>query len=296
MKNIKEVSIKSSYDNSKQSLYYFIPEVKENERIPLLIALHPWSSNYKDFRVKLYLQECRKRNWALLHPDFRGPNNRPEACASPEAVQDVVDAVEYICRNQNIDKSKIYLVGVSGGGHMVLMMAAKHPELWTAVSAWAPISNLFQWYQETRAAGLKYYKDLEEICEGRPFVSSEINNEYYKRSPLFFLYEAGGLPIDINAGIKDGYEGSVPVSHSLKAFNTLAIANNQYQQRLTEKEIAAITYKQKVPENYLHFSEENVERKHKVLFQEYAHPTRVTIFKGGHEIDIKAALSWLKRW
>ena len=34
-----------------------------------------------------------------IAPDFRGPNIRPEACASKLAIQDVLDAVEYAKKN-----------------------------------------------------------------------------------------------------------------------------------------------------------------------------------------------------
>jgi len=34
-------------------------------------------------------------------------------------------------------------------------------------------------------------------------------------------------------------------------------------------------------------------RKHKVLFRRAAGPARITIFEGGHEMDVQAALDWL---
>ena len=58
-------------------------------------------------------------------------------------------------------------------------------------------------------------------CGGVPGESDSVDAEYYNRSPRHFLKNAR-MPIDINAGIYDGHTGSVPVSHSLKAFNEFA--------------------------------------------------------------------------
>ena len=52
-------------------------------------------------------------------------------------------------------------------------------------------------------------------------------DEYRIRSPLGRLSSAAvaGVPIDLNAGIRDGHVGSVPIGHTLRAFDALAQAN-----------------------------------------------------------------------
>ncbi len=65
-----------------------------------------------------------------------------------------------------IDPQRIYLVGVSGGGHMALLMAGRAPEVWAGVSAWCGISDLAAWHRQTKAAGLSYWQSLEKACGG----------------------------------------------------------------------------------------------------------------------------------
>ena len=60
--------------------------------------------------------------------------------------------------------------------------------------------------------------------------------EYRKRPPLTHLDKAASVSIDINAGITDGHKGSVPISHSLRAFNVLADPGD----RLSDQEIEQV--------------------------------------------------------
>ena len=59
---------------------------------------------------------------------------------------------------------------------------------------------------------------------------------------------AAGLPISIEAGIQDGHKGSVPVSHSLRAFNALAKANGVADVCFSESEINTITQDAVIPD------------------------------------------------
>ena len=83
---------------------------------PLLIALHSWSGDYTQANPA-YGIWCISKGWVLMHPDFRGVNQRPEACGSELAVQDIISAVEYAKMACKIDENRIYLIGASGGGY-----------------------------------------------------------------------------------------------------------------------------------------------------------------------------------
>ena len=78
------------------------------------------------------------------------------------------------------------------------------------------------WHAFCAGKGYRYAKDVEACLGGPPAPEREA--EYRKRSPLFSLAQARGLPIDIQSGIRDGHGGaSVPIDHSLRAFNALAV-------------------------------------------------------------------------
>ncbi|MDH7570598.1 MAG: prolyl oligopeptidase family serine peptidase, partial [Armatimonadota bacterium] len=145
-----EVLVKSSQDGSLQPAFFYSPQ--SGGRVPLVVALHTWSADYRQPECAEYLRTCRRRGWALIHPHFRGPNRRPEACASHLAVHDVLDAVTFACAHAPVEESRVFLVGASGGGHMALVMACRAPRLWRGVSAWVPIVDLAAWYRECRTA------------------------------------------------------------------------------------------------------------------------------------------------
>jgi len=150
------VTITSSKDASaQQALLYVPPEAAPDQKgraAPLLVALHTWSADYT--QCVEYLLQVRQRGWALVAPNFRGPNQRPDACVSSLAIQDVLDAVEHAGKHARVDESRIYLMGYSGGGHMALMMAAAAPRTWAGASAGVPITDLAAWHAENVAAVL----------------------------------------------------------------------------------------------------------------------------------------------
>ena len=288
-----EITIRSSRDGAAQRAILVLSSAAEPA--PLLVHLHSWSADYKSSgETDVALREAQSRGWIFLSPDFRGPNDKPEACASDLAVADVVDAVKHAKSVARVDERRVYLVGGSGGGHMSLVMAARHPELWAAVSAWVPISDLADWHRSAKAAGLRYAAMLERCCGGPP-DSAEAGREYRKRSPLGLLANAKGLPLSIDVGIHDGHKGSVPVSHSLRAFNVLAKANGEPAQAFAEADIEFITTKAQIPEKLAGQGPvREAGRKHPVLLRRSAGPARLTIFDGGHETDFAAAIRWLE--
>ncbi len=296
-KDLREVTIISSADGSPQHAMFWAPP-DPDAAVPLLVCLHTWSGDYKQSAPRDdFLHVAQQRGWAFIHPDFRGPNVQPQACASDLAVADVLDAVAFARQQVSIDDNRIYLVGTSGGGHMALIMACRSPQTWAGVSAWVPISDLSAWHTQCmrKENTQKYAHNLEKVCGGPPGTSAQIDAEYRHRSSLFHLQNAVGLPIDINTGINDGHTGSVPVSQSLLAFNALAQANGYADQVISDKTINALL-DQHVPEQLKYSpSPQDGSRKYPILLRRVAGPVRVTVFDGGHQHDTNPAVLWLEQ-
>lgn len=284
---VQVVTVRSTLDAAAEPVW-FLPNPAPDPA-PLLVHLHSWSARLGEASVA---RDCAKRGWAFVSPNFRGPNSRPEACGSRLAIQDVLDAVAHARSATRVDPRRIYLVGGSGGGHMALMMAQAAPELWAAVSAWVPIADLAAWHAFSKQKGSAYYKMMEQFCGGPPGTPAT-DAEYLARSPLFHLARARGVSIDIQAGIRDGHEGSVPVSNALRAFNVLAEANGRPGQKLSAADIDFITTEARLPERLAAGKVAEPDRKRAVLFRRMAGPVRITLFDGGHESDFATALRWL---
>ena len=287
-KGVSEVKFRSSADDSLQWTKFFAPP--SDEPVPLVVALHTWSSNWKQSSQKPIEDFCVKNGWAYLHPDFRGPNRTPQATGSELVIGDIVSAVEYACKQTKVDKKRIFLFGASGGGYTSLVMAGKRPDLWAGVSAWVPISDLRAWHRECKAKGLKYAREIELSCGGAPGSSPKVDQEYAKRSPLAFLKKAKRVNLSINAGILDGHKGSVPISHSLLAFNEVA----EEKDRLALEEIKYFTEKAQVPSALAHPIKDPSFGKKAPLFRRSSGSASVTIFQGGHEWVAPVVLAWLE--
>lgn len=286
--SVKEITYPSSADNSNQPAMFYAPESKK--AVPLVVALHTWSANYKQKKYKSIEAWCVKKGWAYIHPDFRGPNKRPQSTGSELVVKDIVSAVEYAKKATAIDSTSIYLVGTSGGGFAALLMAGRHPEIWAGVTAWVPISDLKAWYAECKKAGRGYYKNIAASCGGAPGDSPKVDKEYRIRSPITYLAKAKGLKLHINAGIHDGHKGSVPISHSLLAFNEVAEAKD----RIAQEDIRSFAEKPQVPEGLKVNVSDPTYGKNKPLFRRTSGSATVTIFQGGHQIVPSAAIAWIQ--
>ena len=207
------------------------------------------------------------------------------------AVQDILSAVSWARQQGNVDPNRIYVIGASGGGYASLLMAGRAPELWAGVSAWVPISDLVKWHAETAARKLRYAGEIEAALGGhKPVPGTLAHADALKRSAITYMARARGVNLDINAGITDGHNGSVPISHSLEAFNALAAPKDRLSLALigefvkTAKVPAALRKEAAVDARY---------GRKTVLFRRKSGAARVTIFQGGHEIIPEAGLQWL---
>jgi len=285
------IQVTSTLDGSSQSVYLVLPSgyVISASALPLVVVLHSWSNNFEQ-RLSDWENEAEKRGWLYLFPDFRGRNDKPEACGSVLAQTDILDAVEWVKRHYKVNPHRVYLGGVSGGGHMTMLMAGCHPGVWTAASAWVGISDLVDWYQTH--SGDRYGEMLRQCMGGPPGASQEVDEEYRKRSPLTFLAGSVDVPLDLAAGRHDGHQGSVPIVHSLRAFNEIARVLDPVNV-VRQEEIEQLSRPDGKLESPLAsdlVSDTSLGRE--IFLRRTVGLSRITIFEGGHEGIASAAFSW----
>jgi pimeloyl-ACP methyl ester carboxylesterase len=287
---VKEVRITSSADQTAQPSLWWTPSGADQAR-PLLVGLHTWSGDFRQTGSSLpYWEWCRQEGWHFLHPDFRGPNRTPAALGSDQAVQDILDAVDWAKANARVDVRRIYLIGVSGGGHMALLMAGRHPEIWAGVSAWCGIADVARWHTEHSRGGrpARYAADIERALGGPPDIPARAQDAR-RRSPLTWLSAARGVPLDIAAGVHDGRKGSVPFRHSLEAYNAVVAPSA----RIPAAAIAEFYATQRPAADFAPPQPDPLYGLRPPVFRTSHGNTRVTIFEGAHEIIHEAALNWL---
>jgi len=201
-----EIQVQSSLDGSMQPcLFYQSPS---GGKRPLLVGLHTWSFDRFN-QISNMLPYAEKMGFHLLLPEFRGPNlvSNPDcrnACASPLAVQDVLDAIGHVKSIAEVDEGAVLLLGLSGGGHMALMTAAAAPKLFCAVGAYVPITDLSRWAQENGG----YRKHVLACC-------SDSEEEMLKRSPVTYIDRIAQANVKLFHG---KFDPVVPVGHSIDFF------------------------------------------------------------------------------
>ncbi|MBR5265104.1 MAG: prolyl oligopeptidase family serine peptidase [Clostridia bacterium] len=200
-----EILVKSTLDGSLQpSLFY----KSENPDRPLLVGLHTWSHDRFN-QIENMLPYAEKYDFNLLLPEFRGANLKSnpictQACGSRLARQDVKDAIDAVA--DMVDKDNIFLLGLSGGGHMALLMAGFIPEYFKAIGSYVPITDLKKWHSQNP----DYADNLMACCQTEA--------EMADRSPMSYIDTIAKSNIKIFHG---KYDPVVPVSHSLEIFDAI---------------------------------------------------------------------------
>jgi dipeptidyl aminopeptidase/acylaminoacyl peptidase len=285
----QRVTIRSTRDGSLQPSYIIVPPGYDpnGPAVPLVVALHTWSYTLEQ-RHQQFEAGTTQRNWIYLFPNFRGVDDHAEACGSELAQQDVLDAVEWARARMKIDSKRIYLWGWSGGGHMALLMASRQPELWTAVSAWAGITDMAAYYRE-QDPGTD--SQLRGCMGGAPGASTAIDGQYTARSPITNIARASRIPIDIWNGRDDS---DVSPTHAIQAFNRLATATGS--PLISAEETGQLTR----PDGHLdgpQSSDQTTDTKlgREIFLRRLAGPSRVTIYKGSHETFAAPTFEWFEK-
>ncbi len=287
-----EIQATSSIDGHAQPILFHSPSRSVDQPTPMLVYLHSWSSDYRQKNVA-WQAEANRRGWIYLHPNFRGPNRTPPACGSKLARQDILDAIVEMQRRFQVDPARIYLAGSSGGGHMAMLMAGHHPDRFSAVSAWVGITDLAQWYRFHLKDGVpqRYAQMILDSLGGPP--SGSTMSQYRDRSPIFHLHRAVDVPLDIAAGVNDGHTGSVPVKHSLDAFNIVARANGETL--ISDAEIQQLSRQRRLEQPLPSDTVTDKSLGRKIFLRRSSGNARVTIFDGGHEGLAVPACDWLNQ-
>lgn len=278
------VEIKSSLDGTMQKAIF--RKNIQPKPMPLIVSLHTWSGDY--LQEDPLAPEILLRGWNYIHPDFRGPNIRPEAGGSKLVISDIEDAIRFAIENGNVDENEVHIIGVSGGGHATLLsfMTLDYPV--KSFNVWASISNLEDWYWESEGRGLRYARDIEKITTGGNAFDAE---EIRTRSPLYLPFpveKRKGASLHIYAGIHDGYTGSVPITHSINMFNQLL--GEMYPRNLNERvsdslKLELVT-KRITPPTY---TDQSIAGR-KIHLQRKLPTLSLTIFEGGHEMLVPEGL------
>jgi pimeloyl-ACP methyl ester carboxylesterase len=220
------VQIKSSVDGQLQPARFYA--AKSRKPRPLVVRLHAWSAHY-DVPDRGVVDQCIEEDVNYISPDFRGPNDHPEAMCSPLVISDICDAIDYAIAHGNVDEDEIHIIGGSGGGTATVYCYMRLPRKIKSFTAWASITHILDYYYACKGRpqfdhytrmidqatsgvareGFTPYLDKQEAMRRSP-VLMDTPVELRKDSKLFLFH-------GIHDGVKEGAD--VPFTHTLRFFN-----------------------------------------------------------------------------
>ncbi|SDM22224.1 Prolyl oligopeptidase family protein [Daejeonella rubra] len=283
--DFKVVDIKSTLDNSLQKAYFY--KSNSTSPKPLVVSLHTWSGNYEQKDELAALSKTKDLNY--IHPDFRGVNWTKDACCSDLALGDIDDAIDYAIKNSNVDLSRIYVIGVSGGGYATLATFMKSRHLIRRFSAWVPISDLPAWYAQSKIVGAKYAENIMDCTSSKDSLNMDIA---IKKSPIYWntpVEKLNTSELNIYAGVYDGIQGSVPITHSINFYNKVL------KDKLVSDSSIYVSDSEKL--NLLEYRKAlgdfGIIAGRKVFLKKQSGNLSLTIFEGNHEMLTEYAFNEL---
>ncbi len=273
------VQIRSPIDGAMQKAYFY--RTKSLEPKPLIVSLHSWSHDYTQYDS--INQLSLENDYNYIHPDFRGTNDHKDACCGNLVISDIDASIDFALDNANVDTSRIFVIGMSGGGYAALAMFMKSKHNVRKFSSWVPLVDLVKWYDETRIRKLKY---AEEILSCTESTEGTLNIEVAKRkSPYYWVTPAQKLKssrLEMYAGIYDGMIGNgvIPITHSINFYNKLLADVGEVDSR----KYVSDSEKLKLLEYRKPLSDYPSIAGRRVALAKESNNIRLTLFEGGHEM------------
>ena len=158
-------------------------------------------------------EELDARGWIGVGPDGRawglanlgcpwrvsaGYVDNPDPDVGP-GEQDILDAIDWACRNFPIDKDRIYLSGFSMGGRGTYILGLRNPDLFAAIAPLGPAIDMFEVFD--RRPEPRVCK--EGITGGVPGDSPRVDTMYKITSGRFLIENAYNLPVFHGHGLND---------------------------------------------------------------------------------------------
>lgn len=287
----KFVQIPSSVDDEIQKGYAWFPE--SDKPLPLIVSLHSWSGDYS--QQDPLIQQILENKWNYIHPDFRGPNNKPKACGSKFVLSDIDDAISFAVKNGNVDMEQIHVIGASGGGFATMLAFMKSNHDIRTFSSWVGISDLVKWHHESLGRGNKYAKHIALATTGDTLkideAEAKMRSPYYMETPVqkrqnskFYLY----------CGIHDGFTGSVPITQTIDFYNKLV---GDFQPGNEKDLVPEVVRETMLRQRNLQGSEINKKLGERKIWYENSFQNKIflTVFEGGHEMVVEEGLNEIKK-
>lgn len=133
----------SDYDGSLDSYLIYLPkDYDASKKYPMVVLLHGGGGNYYNdsgtTEDDAFMKKCEEKDVILVCPNGRHKLPKINALYQNEGMEDVLQVMEDVEGYYSVDKSRVYLTGLSMGGFGTWYIGSQHPELFAAI---APLSS-----------------------------------------------------------------------------------------------------------------------------------------------------------
>lgn len=172
---VKSVSVKAG-DGTMVPAYLTLPPGSSGKNLPSIIMPHGGPSSRDEWGFDWLAQFFANRGYAVLQPNYRGSSGygdnwyRNNGFKSWKiAVGDVNDSGRWLVSEGIADPSKLAVFGWSYGGYAALQSAVLDPNLFKAIVAVAPVTDLDKVKEERRH--YSDYKLTQEFVGTGPHIA-----------------------------------------------------------------------------------------------------------------------------
>lgn len=172
-------------DGTMIPAYLTLPPGKEARNLRAIVLPHGGPSSRDEWGFDWLSQYFAARGFAVIQPNFRGSAGYGDAWFQKNgfqswrtAIGDVASAGKYLVAKGIADPKKLGILGWSYGGYAALQAAVVEPDLFKAVVAIAPVTDLGSLLEKSRyTSGFYVAKDYigtgPHLIEGSPARNAE---------------------------------------------------------------------------------------------------------------------------
>ncbi len=169
---VKAISIPAA-DGSMIPAYLTLPAGSNGKNLPAIVLPHGGPSARDEWGFDWLAQFWAHIGYAVLQPNFRGSEGYGDSWFQLNgfqswrlAIGDITDSGHWLVKQGIADPKKLAVFGWSYGGYAALQSAVTQPDLFRAVIAIAPVTDLGQLREQSRYLS-NYYIARDFIGDGK---------------------------------------------------------------------------------------------------------------------------------
>ncbi|HWU72104.1 MAG TPA: S9 family peptidase [Sphingomonas sp.] len=153
---VKSVTYQAA-DGTQIPAYLTLPAGSDGKNLPAIVMPHGGPASRDEWGFDWLAQYFAARGYAVIQPEFRGSTGYGDTWYLKNGFQswrtsigDVNDAGRFLVKSGIADPKKLAIVGWSYGGYAALQSSVLDPDLFKAVVAVAPVTDLDALREEAR--------------------------------------------------------------------------------------------------------------------------------------------------